>query len=140
MKPASLILFAILTMTFVPQAAMADTTAFDGTWFVTVDAQDYKNPDSTMAHHWAIQFPAEVKKGCCTESMAPEARRPGGKIEADGTANLRTKGITKEPDASANHPRLGTPYEYQVIAHFSGRHGTGKSVGLRTRILTFVKD
>jgi hypothetical protein len=31
MKPASLILFAILTMTFVAQAAMADTTAFDGT-------------------------------------------------------------------------------------------------------------
>jgi hypothetical protein len=60
MKPASLILFAILTMTFVAQAAMADTTAFDGTWFVTVDFHEYRNPDGSTALPTARHFPAKA--------------------------------------------------------------------------------
>jgi hypothetical protein len=37
---------AILTMTLVTQNAIANTT-FDGTWFVTVNAHQYENPDGS---------------------------------------------------------------------------------------------
>ena len=48
MKPASLIVFAILAMTFVAQNAMADTT-FDGTWSVTLNAHEYTK---TLMEAW----------------------------------------------------------------------------------------
>jgi hypothetical protein len=42
MKSASLLVLAILAVTFVAPNAMADTT-FDGTWSVTLNAHEYKN-------------------------------------------------------------------------------------------------
>ena len=67
-----------------------------------------------------------------------------GSNAPDGTAMLRATGVTGNPayTADTTHPRSGVPYEYQVIAHFDVRHGTGKSVSNppRVRIYTFVKD
>jgi hypothetical protein len=62
-----------------------------------------------------------------------------GKIGANGDAILRVTGVTKTSEHAAKHPRPGTPYEWQVTAHFDGRHGTGKTVGPRTRIFDFFK-
>jgi hypothetical protein len=69
-----------------------------------------------------------------------------GTIEADGTAIIRASGITGNPKQTPFH-KHGTQFEYQVNAHFNGRHGTGQSVGdpapppaPRVRIYTFVKD
>jgi hypothetical protein len=57
---------AILTMTLVTQNAIADTT-FDGTWFVTVNAHQYENPDGSAPLAWVMNFPAEVKNGVLHE-------------------------------------------------------------------------
>jgi hypothetical protein len=70
----------------------------------------------------------------------------GGNIEADGSANLTVAGITGDPAYTPVHPKPGFHFQYQVLAHFSGRQGTGHSVGdpapphtPRTRIYTFTK-
>ena len=138
MKCVSLILFALLTL--LAAQTNAATTAFDGQWLVTVNAHEYDNPDGRRI----INFPAEVKNGVLHGEYgtrgAPAWYKLDGTIEANGTANLKTNGISKVPEHGEKHLRPGTPYHYQVTAHFNGRHGTGKSVGPRTRILTFVKD
>jgi len=55
------IVVAILTMTFVAQNAMADTT-FDGTWSVTMSAHNYQNPNSTMSLVYAWHFSSLAKR------------------------------------------------------------------------------
>ena len=74
---------------------------------------------------------------------APDWHSLDGKIEADGSAIIRTTGITGKAEytVSTTHPRSSVPYEYQVIAHLDDR-GTGKSVGNppSVRIFTFVED
>jgi hypothetical protein len=66
MKSASLIaiLFAVATMQFLQIAkAASDTTAFDGTWQVTMSARNYDNPNSTMSDAYAYHFSMSVKNG-----------------------------------------------------------------------------
>ena len=151
MKYASLItiVFAVSTLLFArnTKAASTDTT-FDGTWSVTVDFHEYKNPDGSTARAWVKHFAAEVKNGVLHGELGTRGALDwyelNGKIQADGTAMLRATGVTGNPAYTADtaHPRSGVPYEYQVIAHFDVRHGTGKSVSNppRVRIYTFVKD
>jgi hypothetical protein len=74
MKSASLLVLAILAMTFVAPNAMADTT-FDGTWSVTLNAHECKNPDGTVARGVILHFSAKVKMGCCTRIGEARARR-----------------------------------------------------------------
>jgi hypothetical protein len=146
MKSASLIVFAVLTL--LAAQTKAATTAFDGTWSVRIDFHEYLNPDGSTARAWIKSFPVKIKNGVLHGELgtrgAPDWYSLDGKIEADGSAILRTTGITGKPEytASTTHPRSSVPYEYQVVAHFDDRHGTGKSVGNppRVRIFTFVKD
>jgi hypothetical protein len=113
-----------------------------------VDFHEYKNPDGSTARAWVKHFGAEVKNGVLHGELgtrgAPDWYELNGKIQADGTAMLRATGVTGNSayTADTTHPRSGVPYEYQVIAHFDVRHGTGKSVSNppRVRIYTFVKD
>jgi hypothetical protein len=66
MKYASLItiVFAVSTLLFAQNTKAASTdTTFDGTWSVTVDFHEYKNPDGSMARAWVKHFAAEVKNG-----------------------------------------------------------------------------
>ena len=88
----------------------------------------------------AASVTARISRSLQTPRNLPLSLEIDGKIDADGTANLRVKGITKTSEHAANRPRAGTPYEWQVIAQFRGRHGTGKTVGPRVRIFTFAKD
>jgi hypothetical protein len=66
MKYASLItiMFAVSTLPFAQNTKAASTdTTFDGTWSVTVDFHEYKNPDGSVARAWVKHFAAEVKNG-----------------------------------------------------------------------------
>jgi hypothetical protein len=153
MKSASqiAIVAAILTMLFAQNTKAASPgTAFDGTWAVTVDFHEYKNPDGTMALAAVKHFPAKVKNGILHGESGTRGTADwyelNGTIEADGTATIRASGITGNPKQTPFH-KHGTPFEYQVNARFNGRHGTGQSVGdpapphsPRVRIYTFVKD
>jgi hypothetical protein len=91
------------------------------------------NPDGSTARAWVKSFPVRIKNGVLHGELgtrgAPDWYSLDGKIEADGSAILRTTGITVKAEytASTTHPRSSVPYEYQVIAHFDDRHGTGKS-------------
>jgi hypothetical protein len=154
MKSASLlaIVFAATTLWFTQDTkAASDTSAFDGTWAVTVNFHEYKNPDGTVAKGWVKYFPATIKSGVLHGELgtrgAPNWYELNGKIEADGTANLRVNGVTGNPGYTPDHPQPGLHFQYEVNAHFDGRHGTGQSVGdpppphaPRTRIYTFVKE
>src|SRR5260370_22979272 len=65
-KYASLftIVFAVSTLLFAQNTKAALTvTAFDGTWSVTVDFHEYRNPDGSVAHAWVKHFSAKVKNG-----------------------------------------------------------------------------
>jgi hypothetical protein len=144
--PLIAIVFAAATLLYAQSTkAASDTTAFDGTWSVMVDYREYKNPDGTVALPWVIHCQAEVKNGVLhAEHGTKEGTASwelNGKIAADGTATLSTTGITGNPKYTPFHPEPGKRYKFQVIAHFEGRRGTGKSVGdPRTRTFTFVKD
>jgi hypothetical protein len=91
MKPASLVVFAILAMTFVVQNAMADTT-FDGTWSVTLSAHEYKNPDGSVARGVILHFPAKVENGVLhgdwKSTRTPAWLEINGKIGTGGAAIL----------------------------------------------------
>ena len=144
MKSASLLVLAILAMTFVAPNAMADTT-FDGTWSVTLNAHECKNPDGTVARGVILHFSAKVKNGVLhadwRSTRTPASLEINGKIGTDGAAILNLKGIVGDEAYTPLHPHANKPYQYQVIAHFDQRHGTGRSDGSpRVNIFTFVKD
>jgi hypothetical protein len=124
--------------------AASDSAAFDGTWAVTLDAHEFKNPDDTVARPAVMNFPANVKNGVLhgewRSTHTTASLEIDGKIRADGTAMLYVNGMTADPEYTPLH-KSNTPFKYQVIAHFDSRHGTGKS-GLgspRVHTLTFVK-
>ena len=147
MKSASLItiVLAAATMLF-PQItkAVSDTTAFDGTWSVTQDTREFKNPDGSVARAWTQHFFATVKNGVLHGERgtrgAPGWFEFNGSIDANGMANLSANGVTREEKWNKGPTHAGTPYEYQVTVQFKGRNGSGKSAGPRIRIFTFVKE
>jgi hypothetical protein len=55
MKSASLIAFLFLTL--LVAKTKAATTAFDGTWSVTIDFHEYVNADGSTARAWSKVFP-----------------------------------------------------------------------------------
>lgn len=140
------IVFTAATMLF-PQMtkASSDTTAFDGTWQVTMSARNYDNPNSTMSEGYAYHFPMSIKNGVLHGERGNRGRwdfyEINGKIAADGTATIRADGITGAgTQFTKGHSPPGKPYTYAVSAQFKGRQGTGKSTAPRIRIFTFVKD
>jgi hypothetical protein len=137
MKSASLIsmVFAVSTLLFAHNTKAASTvTAFDGTWSVTGNGHEYINPDGSVTLTWVIHFPAKVKNGVLHGEWetrgAPGLLVLNGKMAANGTVILRTTGLTGNPAYTIGHAHSSIPYEYDVIAHFDDRHGTGKSVNV----------
>ena len=57
--------FAASTMLFPQNTKAASTdTAFDGTWSVTLNTHDYKDPNTgQVALAYVYHFPAEIKNG-----------------------------------------------------------------------------
>jgi hypothetical protein len=148
MKSALLITIAFATATLLyaqNTKAASDTTAFDGTWQVTMSARDYDNPNSTMSDAYAYHFPMSVKDGVLHGERGNRGMwdfyEIDGKIAADGIATIRAEGITGAgTQFTKRHSPPGKPYTYAVSAQFKGRNGSGKSAGPRIRIFTFVKD
>lgn len=154
-KTTSLVAIGLATSFFLLgqpnlKAAAQGPAKFDGSWEVTVDTKEYKNPDGTTAKRWVINFPATVKNGVFHGERGtrghPQFYELNGKIEADGTASLVVNEITGSQkynfSAGTNPPAgKGVGYSYQVAAKFEGQRGTGKSISdPRTRIFTFVKQ
>jgi hypothetical protein len=143
------LLAATLLFTQNSKGASGDT-AFDGAWTVTINFHAWTNPDGTEAKAFTRSFPATVKNGVFYGESGTKGKPNwyslGGKIQADGSADLTVNGKTGDAGYTPTHPEPGGPVHYQVLAHFSGRQGTGHSVGdpppphaPRTRIYTFTK-
>src|ERR1700684_3491941 len=101
MKSVSLIaiLFATATLLYAQNTkAASDTTAFDGTWQVTMSARDYDNPKSTMSEAYAYHFPMSGKDGVLHGERGNRGMwdfyEINAKVAADGTATIRADGIT----------------------------------------------
>ena len=153
-KATSLIAIGLAAGLFVwgqpSRAAAQGTTKFDGSWEVILDAKAYKNANGSTAQPWVIHFAAKVKNGVLHGEHGTRGQSPfyelNGKIEAEGTANLRVDEITGAQKYNFSNSQKGpagkgVPYSYQVSAKFDGQHGSGKSTSdSRTRIFTFVKQ
>jgi hypothetical protein len=145
MKFASLIFmaFAVSSMLLAPQAKAA-SSAFDGTWAVTLYTPEYKDPTGVVARAYTFQFPAQVKDGVLHGEHGtrgqPAWLELDGKIQADGSATLHANGITGQRDYNLGHIETGKPYKYDVNAHFKGRQGSGRRIGGRIGNFTFVKE
>jgi hypothetical protein len=142
---ASVLLSAQLNL----KAATEGGMKFDGNWSVTLDAKVYKNPNGSTAQPFVRRFPATVKNSVFHGEIGtrgkPEWLELNGKIEVDGTADLRADLITGAGKWNFTQgrkapPGEGTRYSYQVVARFDGQRGTGHSTDGRTRIYSFVKD
>ncbi|MBV8099252.1 MAG: CHAT domain-containing protein [Verrucomicrobia bacterium] len=129
--------------------AASTSPTFDGTWSITESAAEYKNPDGSVAQAFVFHYPAKVKNGILHAEFGARGAVGSfvvdGKIAADGTAVLRVAG-TIGNSIAVMHPPPGKPYEWQLIARFDDRHGSGKSVGQihkgvgRDKFFTFVRD
>ena len=154
-KTKSLVAIGLATGLFLSgrsnlQAAAPGQTSFDGSWEVTLDAKEFKNPDGSKALPWALQFPATIKNGSLHGERGTRGKSEffelTGTVGTDGAANLRVDEITGSQkyniSESAKAPAgKGVSYSYQVVARFDGRRGTGRSTSdRRTRIFTFVKQ
>jgi hypothetical protein len=132
------------------KAATEGGTKYDGSWSVTLDGKAFRNGDGSTAQPYVRRFPATVKDGVLYGEIGtrgkPKWLELNGKIESDGTATLRADEITglqKYNFAQSRKapPGQGTPYSYQVVAHFDVRRGTGHSTSdSRTRIFTFTRE
>ena len=137
-------------------AGSTGTTAFDGTWSVTVVAPDYVDPTGKRVRGFRSQFYVYVRNGVLhgANSDKPHAvQKPGGfssssyfsphemngKIQPDGSANMVVTGFSGNPEYSPGNEKPGTSFRYEVTAKFGGDHGTGNSVGYRPRAYSFVR-
>ena len=102
---------------------------FDGDWTVRMDC-----PDSGGAQAFAVSLPASVLNGkLFGSSGAPGAEgtvQIDGTILPDGDARLQARGRTSSPAVEAGKPPPGTPFSYDVAAHFDATtmRGSGRRV------------
>lgn len=71
---------------------------------------------------------------------APGSLTLAGKIQPDGTSELKATGVTDEPVYSMKNVAKGTPYAYRVEARFEDSRGTGTRGDGRTCKLSFAKN
>jgi hypothetical protein len=140
-----MILFGASAMVFARQAKAASPPAarFDGTWSVTLVCQDHADATS-KALGYTFHFLAQVKNGVLhgehgTKGV-PAWLEIDGKIQPNGAADLHANGITNRPAYALRNVDTGTPYTYEVKAHFEGARGTGSRVGGRICNYSFVKE
>jgi hypothetical protein len=89
---------AVLTVALATGAA-AQSSSFDGNWWVTMGAQDYANPNNRgLSHAFEFHFPATVAHGVFHGERGsrgePAFYELNGSIQPDGTALLSASGIT----------------------------------------------
>jgi hypothetical protein len=125
-----------------PVLTLPGAGRFDGAWNVAIKCSDHTE-GKTIARGYAFQFPAEVKDGVLhgqhKNKGAPGSLTLDGKIQPDGTADLKANGVTDEPEYTLNYNARGTPYAYRVKARFEDSRGTGSRVEGRTCNYSFAK-
>ena len=118
------------------------THAFDGPWSVTLVCPTHKDEHGT-ALAFMYHFMAQVKDGVLHGEYHTKETPPWlsleGKIKPDGSAEFIATGITGKPAYSLQNVSAGTPFTYQVKAHFEGSQGTGTRVEGRVGNFTFDK-
>ena len=141
MLPLSGSILVVAASVLIPQAQAA---SFDGTWAVTLNTPEYKDPTGVVALAYTFQFPAEVKNGVISGEHGTKGQPTwleiDGKIGADGNAILHVKGITGRREYNLGHVATGRSYEYDVKAHFTAKQGSGSRIGGRLGYYTFVKQ
>ena len=118
------------------------TGTFDGHWSVTLYTSDYKDPvTGVFAKGYTLVFPATIKDGTLHGQYNVHSHfEISGKIEPDGNAVLHLAGTTGPQQYSIGNARPGTPYSYDITAHFKGDRGTGKRIGPRSGTFDFIKE
>lgn len=120
-------------------AASSDAGRFDGTWDVSIAC-----PPKDGGLGYTIQLSALVKDGVFhgqsgTDGIAPFVALDG-KINPDGGAVIRAKGLTGDPKYLMHNSKKGMPYSYHIDASFSGSRGTGTRIEGRSCNLIFFKQ
>jgi len=117
---------------------------FDGTWKVSVVSPDNRDATGMVARCYRLQFAAHVKNGILHGEQGSQGRPSSlvidGKIQPDGSADLSVRGVTGDAKYNLGHTNSGTPYNYEVKAHFDGSRGTGTRLGGRISNYTFVRS
>jgi TolB-like protein len=119
--------------------ASSDAARFDGTWDVSIAC-----PPKGEGIGYTVRLTALVKDGVLHGQSGTDARAPlalDGKINPDGNAVIRAKGLTGEQKhLIRNSYGKGMPYSYHVDASFSGLRGTGTRIEGRGCNLLFFKQ
>jgi hypothetical protein len=119
-----------------PQPAVA-SNRFDGDWNVRMDC-----PASAEAQAFGISLPASVLNGQLFGSNGAQGL-PGvvqveGTILPGGDARLQARGRTDSPAVEAGRPPPGTPFSYDVDAHFDVATMRGSGRRVQDRACEFV--
>jgi TolB-like protein len=120
-------------------AVNSDAGRFDGAWDVSLAC-----PPKDGGLGYTLHFSALVKDGVFhgqygTDGIAP-CLTLDGKINADGGAVIRAKGLTGDQKYLMNNSKKGMPYSYHVDASFSGFRGAGARIEGRSCDLMFFKQ
>ena len=125
-----------------PSLKLPGPGRFDGAWNVDIRCPDHIEGKS-LARGYAFQFPAEVKDGVLhgqyKSKGTPGSLMIDGRIQPDGTAELKANGVTDAPEFSVNNIAKGTPYGYRINARFDDSQGTGSRIEGRTCNFIFTK-
>lgn len=125
----------------VSPASVATTNRFDGDWTIRIDCPS--DTEASGAKGYAFDFPASVLNGRVFGSRGPQGAEGSlqveGTISPNGDATLQARGRTATPDYAANKPPAGTPYSYDIQAHFDDARGTGKRLEQRACAFAFAR-
>ena len=114
---------------------------FDGNWEVRIRCDG--GPGG--AEPYVLTLPATVSQSWLRAERGADAAAGettlllDGLIAEDGKALLKARGRTGDPRFSMDRARPGTPYGYEVNAHFEGNSGSGTRTGRRTCDLRFTR-
>jgi len=102
--------------------AQAETSAFDGTWNLTLTCEP-----TFKATGYTLKIVARVKDGMFLgqygEENTPGYLKVTGQIEPDGSSMLQATGLIGK--TGPNSPATGKAYNYVIKAQFKDSRGTG---------------
>jgi hypothetical protein len=125
-----------------PAQALRSGGRFDGAWDVVVECPDVTEGTSS-AKGYTLRFTAEVKEGALSGQHRnrgePGSLTVAGRIQPDGTAELKANGVTDGPGYTLKQVVRGTPYAYRVSARFEDVRGSGNRIEERPCKYSFSK-
>ena len=116
------------------------SSRFDGDWNVRMDC-----PADAGAQAFSVSLPASVLNGKLFGSSG--AAGAAGVVQVEGTilpggdARLQARGRTASPGVETGRPPAGTPFSYDVDAHFDAGtlRGSGRRVQDRACEFAFTR-